>query len=97
MAKVYVEARPKGRPENSPINDYVVEDSADNVLKTTSTQKAAIDGQRRMAIPHTWLAYGTSTTRRSRITGARSRSRDLPGANDPSLRATWLTCSVNHA
>ena len=43
MAKVYVEARPKGRPEGSPINDYVVEDSADNILKTTATQKAAID------------------------------------------------------
>jgi hypothetical protein len=43
MAKVYVEARPKGRPEHSPITDYVVEDSADKVLKTTSTQKEAID------------------------------------------------------
>lgn len=31
MAKVYVEARPKGRPEGSPINEYVVEDSADHV------------------------------------------------------------------
>ncbi len=26
MANVYVEARPKGRPEGSPITDYVVED-----------------------------------------------------------------------
>jgi hypothetical protein len=43
MASVYVEARPKGRPEGSPITDYVVEDSADKVLKTTSTQKEAID------------------------------------------------------
>lgn len=43
MAKVYVEARPKGRPEGSAITDYVVEDSADKVLKTTSTQKEAID------------------------------------------------------
>lgn len=43
MAKVYVEARPKGRPEGSPINEYVVEDSADHVLKITSTQKEAID------------------------------------------------------
>ena len=25
MPNVYVEARPKGRPENSPIEDYVVE------------------------------------------------------------------------
>ena len=29
MPNVYVEARPKGRPENSPIEDYVVEDHAD--------------------------------------------------------------------
>jgi hypothetical protein len=43
MSKVYVEARPKGRPENSPINDYVVEDGADKVLKATTTQKEAID------------------------------------------------------
>jgi hypothetical protein len=32
MPNVYVEARPKGRPENSPIEDYVVEDHADHVL-----------------------------------------------------------------
>lgn len=43
MANVYVEARPKGRPEGSPIADYVVEDYADNVLGTFSTQRAAID------------------------------------------------------
>lgn len=43
MANVYVEPRPKGRPEGSPIQDYVVEDGADNVLKTFSTQKEAID------------------------------------------------------
>lgn len=43
MANVYVEARPKGRPEGSPINDCVVEDHADNVLATTRTQREAID------------------------------------------------------
>lgn len=43
MANVYVEARPKGRPEGSPINDYVVEDHADHVLGTFATQKQAID------------------------------------------------------
>lgn len=42
MANVYVEARPKGRPEGSAINDYVVESSADQVLHTSSTQAAAI-------------------------------------------------------
>jgi hypothetical protein len=43
MANVYIEARPKGRSEGSPIEDYVVEDHADNVLATFRTQKEAID------------------------------------------------------
>lgn len=30
MATVFVEARPKGRPEGSAITDYVVEDHADH-------------------------------------------------------------------
>jgi hypothetical protein len=43
MANVYVEARPKGRPEGSPIEDYVVEDHADHPLATFRTQREAID------------------------------------------------------
>jgi hypothetical protein len=43
MANVYVEARPKGRPEGSRIDDYVVEDHADHVLGTFGTQREAID------------------------------------------------------
>jgi hypothetical protein len=43
MANVYIEARPKGRPEGTPIQDYVVEDHANHVLKTFGTQKEAID------------------------------------------------------
>ena len=43
MAVVYVEARPKGRPEGSAIADYVVEDHADHSLGTFPTQKDAID------------------------------------------------------
>jgi hypothetical protein len=43
MANVYVEARPKGRPEGSHIDDFVVEGHTDNVLGTFPTQKAAID------------------------------------------------------
>jgi hypothetical protein len=39
---VYIEARPKGRPERTPISDYVVEDYADHVLHTTKTQHEAI-------------------------------------------------------
>ncbi|MGA3138950.1 MAG: hypothetical protein ABSD09_08705 [Xanthobacteraceae bacterium] len=46
MANVYVEARPKGRPEGSAIEGYVVEDGADNVLKSFNTQREAIDWSR---------------------------------------------------
>jgi len=42
MANVYVEARPKGRPEGTPIEDYVVEEHADHVLATCKTQAEAI-------------------------------------------------------
>jgi hypothetical protein len=42
MANVYVEPRPKGRPEGSPIEDYVVEDRADHPLATFPTQHEAI-------------------------------------------------------
>ena len=43
MAAVFVEARPKGRLEGSEITDYVVEDHADHVLATFSTQELAIE------------------------------------------------------
>ena len=46
MANVYVEARPKGHREGSPIADYVVEDHADHVLGTFATQRAGIDWAR---------------------------------------------------
>ena len=42
MAVVYVEPRPKGRPQGDRIDDYVVEDHADRVLHTTDTQEQAI-------------------------------------------------------
>lgn len=43
MPNVYVEARPKGRPEGTHIDNYVVEDHADHVLQTFKTQRDAID------------------------------------------------------
>lgn len=43
MAQVFIEARPKGRPEGDPIEGYVVEDHADHVLHSTSTQHEAIE------------------------------------------------------
>jgi hypothetical protein len=42
MSVIYVEARPKGRQEGTPIDDYVVEDHADHVLGTLKTQHEAI-------------------------------------------------------
>jgi hypothetical protein len=42
MATVYIEARPKGRPDGDPVTDYVVEDHADHVLQTFKTQHGAI-------------------------------------------------------
>jgi hypothetical protein len=42
VAKVYIEARPKGRPEGSPIEDFVVEEQGDRVLKTFKRQEDAI-------------------------------------------------------
>ena len=47
MSVVYVEARPKGRPEGSPITDYVVETQNDHVLTTTRTQQEAIEWAKR--------------------------------------------------
>ena len=47
MPNVYIEARPKGRPEGSHIEDYVVEDHADHVLHASRTQADAIDWAKR--------------------------------------------------
>lgn len=46
MPNVYIEARPKGRPEGSRIDDYVAEDHADHVLQTFKTQREAIEWAR---------------------------------------------------
>jgi hypothetical protein len=47
MPNVYVEARPKGRPEGSTVDDFVVEDHAGHVLATFKTQKEAIEWARK--------------------------------------------------
>jgi hypothetical protein len=43
MDNVYVEARPKGRPEGTHIDDYVIEDTEHGVLASFKTQKEAIE------------------------------------------------------
>ena len=58
MATVYIEARPKGR-EGTPIDDYVVEDHADNVLRTLKTQLEAI----------AWAKSNGHSLRRLRFSG----------------------------
>jgi hypothetical protein len=42
MTTVYIEARPKGRPEGTRIDDYVVEEQGGRVLDTFRTQAEAI-------------------------------------------------------
>ena len=59
MPNVYVEPRPKGRPEGSAIDDYVVEDHADHALQTFKTQHEAIDWPKRMATLHWSRGSGT--------------------------------------
>lgn len=47
MAVVYVEPRPKGRTEGSPITDFVVETQGDQVLTVTRTQLEGIEWAKR--------------------------------------------------
>jgi len=47
MRNVYVEARPKGHREGSPIDDFVVENHADHALAAFPTQREAIDWARK--------------------------------------------------
>lgn len=42
MAIVFIEPRPKGKAEGTPIEDYVVEDHADHALVRTKTQEEAV-------------------------------------------------------
>jgi hypothetical protein len=46
LTNVYIEARPKGRPEGSYVSDYVVEDHAGHILFTGKTQRDAIEWAR---------------------------------------------------
>ena len=59
MPNVYVEARPKGRPEGSAVDDIVVEDHADHVLATFKTQKKRSIGRGRTTMCRSSLACDT--------------------------------------
>jgi hypothetical protein len=69
MANVCVEARPKGRPEGSPIQDYVVEDHANHELGTFKTQKELLIAPNRRGTLLSALACGISMARKNRIIG----------------------------
>jgi hypothetical protein len=43
MANVYIQPRPKGHAARAHIDDYVVEDHANDVLATFKTQREVID------------------------------------------------------
>ena len=52
MANVYVEPRPKGRPEGTKIDDYVLEQAGDVKVPSSkdsyATQQAAVDDAKRL-------------------------------------------------
>lgn len=73
MANVYVEARPKGRPEGTHIDDYVVEDHADHVLGKLREQESM--GRIPMVTIPLSLASGTSITRRILTIGGQPKRR----------------------
>ena len=66
MPNVYVEARPKGRSEGSPIEDFVVEDHADHVSAPSRRRQRPSSGPARTAIRPLSRACGISTTRKAR-------------------------------
>lgn len=58
MTVVFIEARPKGKPEGSPIEGYIIEDHANHVLASFKTQKEAIDWSRKTATLRTSRGSG---------------------------------------
>jgi hypothetical protein len=84
MPNVYVEARPKGRSEGSPIEDFAVEDRADHVLGSFKTQKEEID----------WARKNGHSTLRARVRHLNDKKTPDHGAQpDPHHRAALLTAS----
>jgi hypothetical protein len=50
MVNVCIKARPKGRPENRPVEDFVVEDHADHVLHAKSSARLNSENRRPNAL-----------------------------------------------
>ena len=66
---LFVEARPKGRQEGSPIEGYVVEDHVDDELADFDTQGEAIQWAKSEGHVLLWPAFETLMTRTSPTTG----------------------------
>ena len=64
MPNVYIEAHPRGRPEGSAVQDFVVEDHADHVLAAFKRSSGRGRTTIRLSLP----ACGISTTK-TPITG----------------------------
>jgi hypothetical protein len=54
MAVVFVEARPKGGNKDSQVQDYVVEDHADNVMQHFQPKMMRSSGRLKTATNRTW-------------------------------------------
>jgi len=52
MPNIFVEARPKGRPEGSPIEGYVVEDHADELGEFETQDEAIKWAKSKGHVPH---------------------------------------------
>jgi hypothetical protein len=65
MSDVYIEARPRGFPEGSPVIDYVVEDRANLVLATHASLADATDWAKQQGYtPHVpWVRHINDRTK----------------------------------
>ena len=59
MRNVYIEPRPKGRPEGDPIDDYVVEATPTMSSPPSGRSARLSNGRRRMAMHPMSRAFGT--------------------------------------
>jgi hypothetical protein len=57
MAVVYIEARPKGRIEGTPVTDYVVEDHAAAFWQHSKHEATRYSGPKGMATRHMSPAF----------------------------------------
>jgi hypothetical protein len=88
MDNVYIEARPKGRHEGEAIEDYVVEDHADHVLKTFKTQHGAIEWAKKEG-HHPLVARVRHINNKNAERRNSSRRRKAPPKVSSAARGYW--------